>query len=147
MSIFSKMMNDRKKTKNIEKKMKGIKQTRAYAQEADKLKNEFGLSDDEAVFMAKKNIAKQKRSETIGNLSKGFGNVLAGLDPDVQQAPSKQNSDQVKRAKGSGKKGKESGKKGKGSGKKYSSKPNDSKKKKDPLGMPELDLNLPGFKF
>ena len=141
MSIFSKIMDDRKKTKNIEKKMKGIKQTRAYAQEADKLKNEFGLSDDEAVFMAKKNIAKQKRSETIGNLSKGFGNVLAGLDPDVpKQAPSKQNSDQVKRAKGSGKKGN-------GSGKKDSSKPNDSKKKKNPLGIPELDLDLPGFKF
>lgn len=141
MSIFSKIMDDRKKTKNIEKKMKGIKQTRAYAQEADKLKNEFGLSDDEAVFMAKKNIAKQKRSETIGNLSKGFGNVLAGLDPDVpKQAPSKKTSDQDKRAKGSGKKGK-------GSGKKDSSKPKDSKKKKDPLGMPELDLDLPGFKF
>lgn len=141
MSIFSKIMDDRKKTKDIEKKMKTIEHTRQYAQEADDLKTKFGLSDDEAVFMAKKNIAKKKRSETIGKLSTGFGNVLAGLDPDVPgQAPSKKSSDQAKRAKGSGKKGK-------GSGKKGSSKPKDSKKKKDPLGMPELDIDLPGFKL
>ena len=141
MSIFSKMMDDRKRSKKIEKKMKETTTQKAVSGKASKLKDEFGLSDDEAEFMAKRELKKEKRFETIDKLSTGFGNVLAGLDPDVpKQAPSKKTSDQDKRAKGSGKKGK-------GSGKKDSSKPKDSKKKKDPLGMPELDLDLPGFKF
>lgn len=140
MSIFSKMVDDRKRSKNIKKKMKDTATQKAISTKAGSLKKEFGLSNDEAEFMAKRELKKQKRSETIGKLSTGFGNVLAGLDPDVQQAPSKKSSNQAKRAKGSGKKRK-------GSGKKGDSKPTDSKKKKNPLGMPELDLDLPGFKF
>ena len=138
MSIFSKMMDDRKKTKAIEKKIKTIEHTRVYTQEADDLKTKFGLSDDEAVFMAKKNISKRKRSETIGKLSAGLGDVMDGLGElggvaPAGQAPSRKTAPAAKKGKG--------GKKKKGKSKPKESKEDNS----DPFGMPELDL--PGFKF
>ena len=133
MNIFSKILSDKKRARGIESKMKESTDQKAISTKASKLKQEFDLSDDEAKFMANRDLKMEKRSKTFKNLSSGLGNVLGGLDVDV---PSKRSVDNAKRANGAGNKGK--GKKGNRSGK---------MKKMDPLniGIPELDL--PDIKF
>lgn len=128
MNVFNKILNDKKRARGIESKIKESTEQKAISTKASKLKQEFDLSDDEAKFMAKRELKMEKRSKTIKNLSSGLGNVLGGLDVDV---PSKRSVDNAKRANGAGKR---KGKKGNGSGK---------KKKMDPLniGIPELDLS------
>ena len=130
MSIFSNMLAGRKREKDIQKKMKVIEHSRTIAHEADKLHTEFGLSADDARFMAERNLSKQKRQKTISDISSGIAGVASALDVGEapQAKPSKKSVDQAKRKNS---KKKNEGKKGKGSGKKF-----------DPL-----KIDIPDLKF
>ena len=219
MSIFSKMMGDRKRSKEIKKKMnksevksaadtlrlgeiesdishkKGVKNTAMTSRKVERtarkleqthnlshsdatllakkqmgVSNTLSLSKDDAEFMAKRELKKEKRSKAIHDVSSALGSAINTIAIEADVHPTKQKGSGNKRSgrqnnydplasvldgfgmggpvqQAPSRKTVDNANKGKGGKKKKGkSKPKESKKNaSDPLGMPELDI--PGFNF
>ncbi len=133
MNIFSKMMDDRNRARNIKSKMESddlraqdiegvIKKTqegKEVSAKAGELKKKHGLSDndaefmakrdvkgsggfglstDDAEFMAKRKLKKEKRAKTMRNVSSALGSTINAIAPEADVHPTKQKGSANKRS-------------------------------------------------
>lgn len=120
MKFLKRYYTENKKAKEIDKKIKTAKETKAVKAEKQKFSG-YGLSEDEAEFMARRNVKKAKQKETVGKVMDALGGAVNVLDSDIQAMSNKKTSHK-------GKKNKKSGK--------------SNKKKGNPL-----EMDIPGFEF